>query len=500
MTKDITREQRKEISQAWYDFMERTIQLDTATLADGTVDPEKNVSDQKPRGWHWFWGIYCLRIKVENFPIFDFETIQNKLPDGHWLKKISIDFVGKKPIGNNQPEAADDEQTEATDDKKKETPDDLNKEYATLVKEKTFNNLWKVLEKYEDSKEITKIYFSGFPFECDVDFSNCIFPIDVSFEHAKFFGEADFRDTLFFKDARFNSSEFLKDARFDDAVFLETADFKKATFHEKTSDSKETAKFRNTIFEKIANFKNATFWGYANFKSSKLKGRAFFQKAKFKYHAPRFYGAKFNNEITWAGIQLPDFSVADVDKNHTDNTPDDGETCDEKTETNRKRRIEENQNSYENTAILLAGQDKYHDQHFFFREEMRCRRELEGNALIRWAFGLYEGIADYGYGIERALEIWFCHIVVGASFISIIASYGDLGIWQTLFCSISTSIANANPFVFVIIKDGSLKDCYECLQDISPLSFGAIRGFQTFIGVALLFLLLTTLRVRFRLK
>ncbi|MGU9963845.1 MAG: pentapeptide repeat-containing protein [Candidatus Halichondribacter symbioticus] len=459
MSKEILEQELKDYkfnpakSSDWLWFMEKTI----------LFDKEHRI----PKGWHWYMG-FCYLKEQEKIATFSTKKTAKTIPDDHWLKikdKISSDDktpISLKPRGD----------------------------YKTM--EKWATNI-------QAPNKIAKINFSK-PFKKAIDFSNFIFPIDVSFENIKFSGKADFRDTLFFKDARFNDAKFLKDVRFDDAIFLETADFKNAIFHEETSNSKETAKFRNTIFEKIANFKNATFWGYANFKGAELKGRAFFQDAIFKHHAPRFYGAKFNNEITWAGIQLPDFSIADVDKNYKDNTADDGETCDEKTETNRRRRIEENQNSYENTAILLEGTKKYHDQHFFFREEMRCRRELEGNIFIRWAFGLYERVADYGYGIERALKIWLWNIVVGFVLIAIIAYYQGLEIGQGTFCSISTSFANANPFVFFGFKEGALMDCYECLHDLSPLLFGTIRGLQTLIGIPILFLLLTTLRVRFRLK
>ena len=43
-------------------------------------------------------------------------------------------------------------------------------------------------------------------------------------------------------------------------------------------------------------------------------------------------------------------------------------------------------------------------------------------------------------------------------------------------------------------------DCYKVLHYLLPIEFGTIRGVQTFIGIPLLFILLTTLRVRFRIK
>ncbi len=441
-------------------------------------------AQDKPNGWHWFWGIYCL----EYYP---------DLPDPSDLSQLEIIYA----------EVTDEHWFKWTDDSH------LEKIYADTEKAGLQEAISELLGSLKIAKRLTSdpIYFSGKKFDATVDFSSFIFPTKVIFQDVQFLDNVDFSNTLFlenvyfndakfFHDASFKKAKFFENAYFNGAEFYETADFEDATFQSEKSYRKETAKFRNTIFEKIANFRNATFWGYANFKGAELKGRAFFQKAKFEWHAPRFYDATFNNEMTWAGIELPKFSEAKVDRH----TKVDGEfilISDRKLiEQNRRRRIEENQNSYENTAILLAGRKKFHDEHLFFRHEMGCRRELEKNKFICLSFWLYEILADYGYGIECAIKAWLWHVAIGAVAISIIASSGGVETWQHLSCSVSVSIANANPFVFVIIKDGSLIDCYKCLQDISPLSFGAIRGVQTFIGVTLLFLLLTTLRVRFRLK
>ncbi len=476
MTKDLTPEEQKEISQAWYDFMKRTIRLDTVTLDNGMVDTDKHVSDQKPLGWHWFWGIYCIRTKVAHFPIFDFETVQNKLPDGHWLKKISIDFVGKKPI--------DSKQTKATDDTQKETPEDINNQYGALENEKTFNTLWKILKKHKDSKEITKIYFSGFPFKDDVNFSSFIFPI-----------EADFSNTTFSKDVYFTN-----------AVFSDTASFENAEFHG------ETANFRNATFKKEANFEETTFKNYANFKSATFSDRTIFQLAKFELHAPRFYGAKFNNELILNRIKLPDAKKDDKNKNDTDDKL-------------YEKRVEENKSAYETLIHLMEKQNKHHERHRFFREEMRWRQlgnkitekrlinaALQGdyeyfslgklieNSFTIAFFWLYDTTSEYGHGIGRAFGWWLLHIILGAIAIFIIASCVAPEFKDALFCSISTSFANANPFVFIGVKDGGVMACYTKLQILSPVGFGYVRVIQTIVGIPLLFILLTTLRVRFRIK
>ncbi len=277
------------------------------------------------------------------------------------------------------------------------------------------------------------IDFSKLHFRKTIDFSNFIFPVDVSFEH--------------------------------------------------------------TIFSGNVSFENAIFKGYINFKDSKFQRRASFQKAKFEIHAPRFYGAKLNKEVTWDNITWPTFPNVrwalwqDILRRIKPKSAD----------MQYVKNVRENQNSYEDLANHMEDLNKYHDQHLFFRREMGCRRRLE-NYFIRLFYWLYEKLSNYGYGIGHASICWFLHIFFGTIAIFITVLCIDMTIKEVIFCSISTSFANANPFVFIGIKDGTLMACYTKFQIFSPVGFGYIRIIQTIIGIPLLFLLLTTLRVRFRLK
>ncbi len=427
---------------AWCKFMEKSIQLD---------------GDKYPRGSHWFFSLTYLLSP----DIFNIKDMQNKFPDKHPFKLLKIPKWRKNHPLRNRVEL-------------------LKKKLAT--------------SRNDAKKEDIKIDLSKLHFTKLIDFSNFIFPIEVVFNESKFS-----------EDANFINTRFLKNVLFNNAVFCETADFKDAIFHENTSHYKETAKFRNTTFEKIANFKNATFWGYANFKGSKLKGRAFFQDADFKYHAPRFYDATFNNEITWTGIQLPNFDRACVDYyNKVGNVGNIFERTndEEDIKKNHRRRIEENQNSYENTSILLKEANRYHDQHFFFRHEMRCRRWLGSffNCSLYW---LYQLSADYGYGVKQALICWTLHIILGVAalmfFISPCWEYTSAEFWKILDCAMPVSFANANPYTFFGFENEKLKGCYKMLEKLLPIGSGVIQIVQSIAGTLFLFLLLLTLRVRFRL-
>ena len=426
----------------WVQFMEQSIQLD---------------GDKYPQGWHWFLSLAYLLSP----DIFDIKDMQNKLLCKHPFKSLEIPKWRKNhPLKNK----------------------------IKPLQEKL------MASKNDAKKEDIKIDLSKLHFTKLIDFSNFIFPVEVVFNESKFS-----------EDANFINTRFLKNVLFNNAVFCETADFKDAIFHENTSHYKETAKFRNTTFEKIANFKNATFWGYANFKGSKLKGRAFFQDADFKYHAPRFYDATFNNEITWTGIQLPNFDRACVDYyNKVGNVGNIFERTndEEDIKKNHRRRIEENQNSYENTSILLKEANRYHDQHFFFRHEMRCRRWL-GNFFNCSLYWLYQLSADYGYGVKQALICWTLHIILGVAalmfFISPCWEYTSAEFWKILDCAMPVSFANANPYTFFGFESKKLESCYEMLEKLLPIGSGVIQIVQSIAGTLFLFLLLLTLRVRFRL-
>ena len=445
MTKDITPEQQKIISNAWHKFFIETTTFDS--------------DHDKPNGWCWFWCLYDTYNNSYELPNLDLATIQSKLHNQHWLK--------------------------ITNDKIQEACDIINGDNTTgdskflgsgLV---LLHNLGKA-----NLPKFPKIDFSGLPFDDKMDFLDFIFPVDTDF----------------------SNTTFSKDVYFTNAVFFDTASFKNAEFHG------ETANFRNATFEKEADFEKATFKNYANFKGATFSDRTIFQLAKFELHAPRFYGAKFNNELILNRIKLPD--AKKDKKNENDN---DDELY--------EKRVEENKSAYETLIHLMEKQNKHHERHRFFREEMRWRQlgnkitekrlinaawqgdeeyysfgKLFGNSFTIIFFWLYDTTSEYGHGIGRAFGWWLLHIILGAIAIFIIASCAGLGTEQALFCAASTSSANANPFVFIGFKEGGLMDCYKVLHYLLPIEFGTIRGIQTFIGIPLLFILLTTLRVRFRIK
>ncbi len=430
----------------WGDFLLETIRLDD--------------SYPQPHGVHWL-------ISIADLLMLDIKKIQNQLPDKHPLKsyplpKLSNEHKLRKKIAK------------------------LGADLIASKDIKSKNNPW--------------INLSNLNFTTECVFFNLIFPIDVYF----------------------NNTKFSENTYFTNAVFINVANFENAEFHG------ETANFRGASFEKEADFSKTTFKHYANFKGAKFSDRTIFQQADFKIHAPRFYGAKFNNELILNRIEPPPATKDTLLKVKKTETKE-GDTKND----SYQKTTEENKSAYETLIYLMEKQNKHHDKQRFFREEMRWRQlgniltkerrieEMQENPPIKYPcflrlehnftiafFWVYDKVADYGNGIGRALVWWLAHIIVGmiviASMILIDSWWGcwqhrDSELIKSLSCSISVSFSNANPYAFFGFDSAGLKGCYTRLDTLMPIGFAIVKVIQTIIGVSLLFLLLTTLRVRFRL-
>ncbi len=391
---------------------------------------------KKPNGYHWFWGLSLLEDKL---PDFAFEKTRKDLPEGSAIKAIDLEALKKLKFIVNA-----------------------------------------LITRLENPAEIEEIDFSGLMFEKLANFSFFIFPALTNFKNTHFletanfihaiFYEAKFIDTYFFKNALFNKIEVSVQIDFSEANFLITASFNGAEIN-------GVIKFNQTIFHNSSLFYAATFNQSAHFIGT-----------KFEYYVPRFYNATLNADMIW--------------RSDVNNWPTTERHEKDKTDVHHTARILENRNAYENLASHMKKMDRDHDEHFFFRQETRCRQQFEKNYFTYCSYWLYEKFANYGYGVESAVAAWFWHMVLGAQAIAIVAfanACWKAGAWETaksVLCSIPLSFANAHGFL--PFHKGAVSGCYELFE--KNLLFNIIWGFQTILGVILLFLLLLTLRIRFRLK
>ncbi len=534
----------------WYQFYLQSIVFDQG-------DRDEGPCGSKPYGWHWFWGIYFLHEKMPQFRRFNLTKIQKKLPDGHWLKSAVDDgnentcqFGGQMPDIACQSDAVSCLHKILQEHNITEAPEEIdfsNLNFAKYTDLSKFIFLIKTSfrkSNFVASADFTQAQFfdfahfiyttfigkSSFPFKGYVfgytTFQEAVFHRSASFDNiesneglvftaTKFIGGATFSGAVFsgvnfdnaefinsgavFQKANFSNVASFVETTFSRGAFFEGAEFPESPFYVTFGEAnfKSGARFDDVKFLGEAIFYNAKFGGSTVFRGATFSTLAKFGKADisgsinfidthFEAHAPYLHDAKIGTGILWDRTNNL-WPQAKQDKNN-------------ETDAEYKNRIADNQNDYEALVSHMQKLDKHDDAHFFFRQEMRCRQYIAESLTSYIAFWLYELFSDYGYRIGRAFWCWAGHIALGALVIAFIAMCGGMRYHESLPCAIYVSFANANPYVFFGFESSSLKACYTELEPLAPISFAIVKVIQTAFGIALLSLLIITLRTRFRLK
>ena len=141
------------------------------------------------------------------------------------------------------------------------------------------------------------------------------------------------------------------------------------------------------------------------------------------------------------------------------------------------------------------------DRHRFFRLKMRARRRSDSYFLraLNW---LFETTSDYGWGVGRAFGFWLGHWLISSLILFANTGSGVVSTeWPKLaLASLGTSFANAHVFLFLSTEGGYLEAERRLLElhdeggGIAPLG-----TMEAILGPIFLFLVLLTLRNRFRL-
>ncbi len=133
---------------------------------------------------------------------------------------------------------------------------------------------------------------------------------------------------------------------------------------------------------------------------------------------------------------------------------------------------------------------------------MRARRRTEGPFLktVSW---LFDKTADYGWGVGRSFACWFAHWTIsGFVLYANTGSSGTVAEGSILFlAALGTGFANAHAFLRLTAEGGYLEPCQKLLEENdkwAPLT-AAVGTAEAVLGPIFLFLLLLTLRNRFRL-
>ena len=328
----------------------------------------------------------------------------------------------------------------------------------------------------------TFIDLSELYFENAIRLEQYIFPCMVEFSCSVFSGYATFVFSAFCRSGIFDDVEFRDQAVFHGVTFKDRAAFSSATFHSFAnfgSAQFSGVEFDAAIFQQQVTFTSASFESYAVFRRTKFRlgadfsnkmfdGQTTFSDAKFFGHVPKFYQRTFHQDT--------EFSLDQA------NWP-----------TITRDNAAESKRAYTRLRQVMNELHKPDDEHFFFRQEMRCKALLE-NIWNRWPFVLFRWMSDYGYSVTRPIA-WLAAVVVLGG--AVIGSYlrttgipGNGSIWQGL----GVSFSNTFPFL------GFTRKMHTDFFKIAPAWLDALSAAQSILGVILLFFLGLGLRNRFRIK
>lgn len=340
---------------------------------------------------------------------------------------------------------------------------------------------------FREDADFSSAHFCG-----NAQFDNAIFKRNAWFQ-STFVGDALFHSATFNDAAWFHSATFGGEARFASAEFKVTAQFTSATF-------KGNAWFPSAILGKYAWFNSAFFGGYTEFHLASFIGKAFFlnaefrsttdfESATFKMRVPKFQQAQMHQDTVFSSSldQWPNIPIREVQEPSSKALDNDKEKF--------RRRIKlltrESKRNYARLRQIMTELQRPDDAHFFLRQEMRCKAELEGPAyktLIR-AYGFF---SEYGYSVWKPL-LWLGVVwAFGAvTFARWPMQTPDLGPGAAM----AVSLGNTLPFL------GITKTYFanNPLQTV-PAALKVLSGLQSVLAAPLLFFFGLGLHTRFRLR
>ncbi len=354
--------------------------------------------------------------------------------------------------------------------------------------------------------------FSGHQFDGEVDFSDLVL-INSRFEQTRFSRIVDFRNARFCSHTSFHQARFERQVSFDSVEFDGAVDFmgaafwcgcsfsgarfEAAWFHEaeflergfSSNISPNTlVSFSNAKFTSIVDFREAVFgdpdpasvrrtWPerVVDFSGATFAASASFYKAKFG-SAPAFFDTKLHADTNFDLVYWEQGGGKRVRPGYA-------------------------VRAWERLELIMSQLEKPLDRHRFFRLKMRYRRQTDGpflSALNR----LFELTCDYGWGVQRAFSWWVCHWLAFA-----LVLFVNSGVqtetrewWELARAAIGVGFANAHAFLGLASDGAYLEASRRMLERNDVWGLLPVCGtVQAVLGPTLLFLVLLTLRNRFRL-
>lgn len=326
--------------------------------------------------------------------------------------------------------------------------------------------------------------FTGSSFRSLAKFDEVQFPYTTKFDGVSWHGLACFNEAKF-KPENENASPVFASVDFGQSRFQGNADFSDAVFG-------VAVECRNATFEGAAEFDKAEFRLPVLFSQTRFNGAVSFWSASFS-QPPSFFGSQFHDDLDFGMI---DWSNAEMSY-----------SC-------RSRRVEDSNpirqaagnaaRAWDRLGLIMGQHGKLPERHDFFRLRMRAQRRRDGLSLLTTANWLFDVTSDFGWGVGRALACWISQMILGAALLLMAAlnsSVDELGGWRIVWDSLLVSFANSLAFLRLGSEGGHLHGSHEALLHAVGQAnqvVNAVGTVQSVLGPITLFLLLLTLRNRFR--
>ena len=333
--------------------------------------------------------------------------------------------------------------------------------------------------------------FDGAQFDGTAYFRNARFHSTASFHETRFKGHAFFEGVEFDVSARFMGTEFWCGCSFRDARFG-AAWCNDARFFERGFPSNmipvTLVNFANAKFTSVVDFREAVFgdadpkrsrttWPerVVDFSGSRFEEQASFYKATFG-SAPAFFDTDLHADTNFDGVHWEQGGGDRVSPGYA-------------------------VRAWERLELIMSQLEKPLDRHRFFRLKMRYRRRIDG-PLLRVLNKLFEMTCDYGWGVQRAFCWWIGHWIAFALvlFLNTGLQTGTRDSWELARAALGVGFANGHAFLGLAKDGGYLESSRRLLESNDVWGLLSSAGtVQAVLGPKFLFLVLLTLRNRFRL-
>ncbi|MCY4287367.1 MAG: hypothetical protein OXC63_02100 [Aestuariivita sp.] len=362
-----------------------------------------------------------------------------------------------------------------------------NFEKATFEGWSDFQNTTFLGLTHFDKVKFTGIRSSPAKKHSIVSFENSIFEHTVYFDQASLprtfkFESTYFKGAAYFRKTEFHSHDF-GSVSFNNAKFKSVCDFTSASIN---SD----IEFKTTEFCDNTRFVETSFKSNVNFSGAKFKNTTSFRKAKFD-KMPKFFETEVHEDVDFSNVNW-----------------DDAEYCYSQFMRFKHKKeydifLEEVENAiraWDRLALIMGEQEKLHERHAFFRRRMRAERVRDGKwAISSIANKFYELLSDYGWGAGSAFFWWAGHIIVFALILFCVNIALDNSSLEHLKLFGGSLLASfSNSLSFLGLTDIHLQSVHSMFE--GQLVYSIIGTIQAILGPVFLFLLLLTLRNRFRMK